>query len=181
MERFRACQPTPGLQRKKIALCPLNVPLIEMAGKRTADEQHIAELERTLEAIRRKDRLMTESQSTVSRILLNAPVMIYVYDLVDKRNVYINREATDFLGYSSDQIRDLGPDLLSTLIHPEDLPRAIAHHNRLLGATGPLKLVYRMKNAKGEWRNFLSCDTPFETEPGEQTRFILGCVQEMPD
>ncbi|HMW61319.1 MAG TPA: PAS domain-containing protein, partial [Leptospiraceae bacterium] len=145
------------------------------------DEQHIAELERTLEAIRRKDRLMTESQSTVSRILLHAPVMIYVYDLVDKRNVYINREATDFLGYSSDQIRDLGPDLLSTLIHPEDLPRAIAHHNRLLGATGPLKLVYRMKNAKGEWRNFLSCDTPFETEPGEQTRFILGCVQEMPD
>ncbi len=152
-----------------------------MLAKKSPEEQHIAELERTLEAAQRNGRLIAESQSTVSRILSQAPVMIYLYDLVDKKNLYINREATEFLGYSTEQIQALGSEMLATLIHPEDLSRAMEHHNLLRNSDTTLKLVYRMKNASGEWKRFISCDTPFDKAPGKETRFILGCVQELPD
>ena len=41
-------------------------------------QSRITELERALEAIRRKDRLITESQNVVNRILGSLPVLIYV-------------------------------------------------------------------------------------------------------
>lgn len=143
----------------------------------------IAELERALEAIRRKDRILTESQSTLGRVLASVPVIIYVYDLLERKNVYINRDMTDFLGYSAGQIQALGSDMLATLIHPDDLPAAIQHHTQLLNTeTGvTLQTKYRMKTVSGGWRWFLSSDVPFEKETGSPTRFILGCAQVLPE
>lgn len=146
-------------------------------------QSRITELERALEAIRRKDRLITESQNVVNRILGSLPVVIYVYDLAEKRNAYISREAGDFLGYTSEEIQAMGSDMLARLMHPEDLGGAIAHHGRLAKAEAGavLQYRYRVKNSKGQWRWFVSSDTPFEKEPGADTRFILGCLQEVFD
>lgn len=146
-------------------------------------QSRIVELERALDTIRRKDRLITESQSVVSRILGSLPVIIYVYDLTEKRNAYINREAVDFLGYTTEEIQAMGSDMLARLMHPEDLGGAIAHHAKLVHAeTGAvLQCRYRMKNSKGQWRWFVSSDTPFEKEEAAETRFILGCAQELFD
>lgn len=146
-------------------------------------QSRITELERALEAIRRKDRLITESQNVVNRILGSLPVVIYVYDLAEKRNAYISREAGDFLGYTSEEIQAMGSDMLARLMHPEDLGGAIAHHARLAKAEAGavLQYRYRVKNSKGQWRWFVSSDTPFEKEPGADTRFILGCLQEVFD
>lgn len=146
-------------------------------------QSRIAELERALEAIRRKDRLITESQNVVSRILGNLPVIIYVYDLAEKRNAYINREAAEFFGYSTEEIQAMGSDMLARLMHPEDLGGAVAHHARLAKteAGTVLQYRYRLKGSKGEWRWFVSSDTPFEKEPGQDTRFILGCAQQIFD
>lgn len=144
-------------------------------------QSRIAELERAMDAIRRKDRLITESQNLVSRILGSLPVIIYVYDLAERRNVYINREAVDMLGYSTEEIQGMGSDMLARLMHPEDLGTALAHHTRLVTAAdgAVLQCRYRMKNRAGEWRWFVSSDTPFEKTAGEDTRFILGCAQQI--
>ncbi|MBL8020929.1 MAG: PAS domain-containing protein [Leptospirales bacterium] len=156
-------------------------------GERSAMDEvsqgRIAELERALEAIRRKDRILTESQSTLGRVLASVPVIIYVYDLLERKNVYINRDMTDFLGYSAEQIQAMGSDVLATLIHAEDLPVAVQHHARLLHAEPgvALQTKYRMKTVTGGWRWFLSSDVPFEKEIGSPTRFILGCAQVLPD
>jgi len=176
----------PPRKRKRIARAVPQAERPGMSGRKTAEESaqtRIAELERALEAIRRKDRLMTESQSAVSRILAAAPVIIYVYDLSERKNVYINREVTDILGYSTEQLQAMGTSMLSTLIHPEDLPIAIQHHARLVTTEAEeiLQVRYRMKSARGDWRWFVSSDSPFEKEPGQATRFIIGCAQEMPD
>ncbi|MCE9596528.1 MAG: PAS domain-containing protein [Spirochaetia bacterium] len=158
-----------------------------MVGKPHSTDEvsqgRIAELERALETIRRKDRILTESQNTLSRVLASVPVIIYVYDLLDRKNVYINRDMTDFLGYTAEQIQALGSDILATLIHADDLPVAVEHHARLLhGEPGvALQTKYRMKTVNGGWRWFLSSDVPFEKEIGSPTRFIVGCAQVLPD
>lgn len=146
-------------------------------------QSRIVELERALDTIRRKDRLITESQNVVSRVLGSLPVIIYVYDLAERRNAYINREAVDFLGYTTEEIQAMGSDMLATLMHPEDLGGAIAHHAKLVHAEAGsvLQCRYRMKNSKGQWRWFVSSDTPFEKEETGNTRFILGCAQELFD
>jgi PAS domain-containing protein len=69
------------------------------------------------------------------------PGLIYVYDLVERRNVYANRPLTLLLGYSRPEVEALGDQILATIIHPEDLPHAVAHH-------APLHLALEIRSLR---------------------------------
>jgi two-component system, cell cycle sensor histidine kinase and response regulator CckA len=107
------------------------------------------------------------------------PGLIYVYDLVERRNVYSNRSMAALLGYSQEQVAGLAGDLLPTILHPDDLERALAHHARMpeVSDGAVVEIEYRVKDSAGNWRWLHSWETVLERDAHGMPRRTLGIAQ----
>jgi len=125
--------------------------------------------------------LTASSEHFLDMVLETVPNIIYVYDLVEHRNVFSNREITDMLGYTPEQVQSYGERLFVETIHPEDLGAVVAHHGALRDTEQgvSLELEYRMKDATGAWRWLRSRDTPFERDDTGLVRTILGSAEDI--
>ncbi|MCX6539685.1 MAG: PAS domain S-box protein [Acidobacteria bacterium] len=126
---------------------------------------------------------LKHTQHLVGRILDSAPIVLYIYDLVERHYVYSNREIASVLGYTPKQIGALGSALFPTLLHPDDAPLVEQHHARLavVGDDEVLECEYRMKDAKGQWRWLKSRDVPFARDRQGHCHQILGSAEDITD
>jgi PAS domain S-box-containing protein len=124
---------------------------------------------------------LKESQYFIARISEATPDIIYIYDLIEKCNIYNNGQLSRLLGYSMTEIQNMGSDLFIRLCHPEDLPKIAAHHHRLLTANDERmwEIEYRMRDTQGNWHWFLSHDTVFNRNSENQPIQIIGAALEM--
>ena len=122
---------------------------------------------------------LSASQHFVDSILNSTPNLIYVFDLIEKRNVYCNRRSLDFLGYSPQQIQEMGAGLFMYMLHPDDISKIVEHH-QVLAEDGQIREIeYRMKDASGQWRWLRSRDVVFNrTAQGEPWQ-ILGSAEDI--
>ena len=93
------------------------------------------------------------SQYFIQRILDTTPNLLYIYDLVEQKNTYANYQTARFLGYSPEEIQEMGSALFANILHPDDAVRVAEHHKQLLesGKDQVLEIEYRMKHFDGQW------------------------------
>jgi PAS domain S-box-containing protein len=122
-----------------------------------------------------------QAQLLIDRLDEVMPGLIYVYDLVERSNVYANRSMATLLGYSSEQVAALGAQLLPTIMHPDDLPRAVAHHAAMPGVRDGevVEIEYRVRDSAGGWRWLHSWETVLERDAHGLPRRTLGIAQEV--
>ena len=91
---------------------------------------------------------LQRSRHFVERIATATPGILYVYDLVEHRNVYSNREVVSLLGYKPEQILE---PVVHGFYHPDDHAMIQAHHEALRHAQdGEVRrLEYRARHADG--------------------------------
>jgi PAS domain S-box-containing protein len=121
------------------------------------------------------------SQHFIQSITDTSPGLIYLYDLIDQRNIYLNSQSFNLLGYSPEAILDMGERFMQQHMHPDDLAR-MANYFRELSQTEDGKtreFEYRMRHADGEWRWFLSQDTIFSRTANGEPHQILGIAQDI--
>lgn len=126
---------------------------------------------------------LQESKSFTQGILETTPSLIYIYDLAERRNIYVNKEIAGFLGYTPKQLRAMGSDLFRTILHPEDAS-AVARHHALLAASEGVEVLetdYRMKHANGRWRWLRSRDIPYKWDRDGNVTQILGSAEDITD
>jgi PAS domain S-box-containing protein len=70
---------------------------------------------------KRAEEDLLQSERFNERITSTLPYIIYVFDIVERRNIYSNQQMLHFLGYTPQEIRALGSDFLPKLLHPDDL------------------------------------------------------------
>ncbi|HEY9908883.1 MAG TPA: PAS domain S-box protein, partial [Thermosynechococcaceae cyanobacterium] len=126
---------------------------------------------------------LQESQQFIQSIADNSPNLLYLYDLVEQRSIYTNREAADCLGYCAAEVQVLDPDLSSTIIHPDDRDRVVQHQARIqfLEDGEAAELEYRLRHHSGEWRWFSSRDTVFKRDATGAVVQYLGAAQDITD
>jgi PAS domain S-box-containing protein len=126
---------------------------------------------------------LEESQRFVQKITNTAPVLLYVYDLLAQRNVYINREVLDLLGYSSKDVHEMDVDSLRALLHQEDWAIMLERQQRWTNVNEGdiLQTEYRLKHADGEWRYFQCQETLFSCTPNGNPQQILGAAVDITD
>ena len=145
-----------------------------------APDYFLSVLEDTTER-KASEQELTDSQRFLSRILDTSPNLIYIYDLVEQRNVYVNREITEFLAYTVEQISEFGSTLFEHILHPEDAERVAQHHARfgMKNDVGELEIEYRMRHADGEWRWLRSRDVAFARDGQGRVTEILGFSEDI--
>jgi PAS domain S-box-containing protein len=126
---------------------------------------------------------LLESQQFVQKVAATMPGMLYVYDLVEQRNIYSNRHSLELVGYTPEQLEELGTDITPSIVHPDDVPRAMAYQAKFNTALPGevLEIEYRVRQANGEWCWLLSQSTVFSTTPAGDVRQILGVSIDITD
>ncbi len=69
---------------------------------------------------KRVEEELRKSKQFNEAILNASPDIIYIYDIIDKVNVYSNEGLVRVLGYSITEINKMGENLLQNLMHPTD-------------------------------------------------------------
>ncbi|MEB3827721.1 PAS domain S-box protein [Phormidium sp. CCY1219] len=126
---------------------------------------------------------LQDSQHFIQKVADTAPVIIYLYDILQQRNLYANREIAEVLGYTPEQIQAMGGDAMPMLLHPEDLERRSQHLEQFERASNGemFQCEIRIRDARGEWR-YLQCqETVFARTAQGQPQQILGAAIDITD
>ncbi|HIK04041.1 MAG TPA: PAS domain-containing protein [Trichormus sp. M33_DOE_039] len=149
----------------------------ETTGERLRSTLYSAIKKAQLSAeLRRSEERLRESQKLIERIAETTPGILYVYDLVERRNVYLNKKVTNLLGYTPQSIQALGKEFLTQIMHPDDLAQLPAVFGQFDSvADGEVvEHEYRMRHANGEWRWFQSRNSIFNRNADTSPRQIVG-------
>lgn len=130
---------------------------------------------------KRAEAALEESQRFVQRIAEMTPSILYVYDVKQQCNIFVNRRLESFLGYAwEENPHPTMPTLLSD-IHPDDLPRAewASEQCQTADDGAVIDSEYRIRHANGEWR-WLSCrNTVFVRDLTGSPAQILGSAEDI--
>ena len=126
---------------------------------------------------------LQESQRFIQQVADATPGILYIYDLIEQRNIYVNRQIAELLGYTPAQIQVTGSQLFTQLLHPEDLATLRAHLERFnLAEDGEIiEHEYRMRHVNGEWRWFWSRDIVFTRTKEGLPHQVLGTSHDITD
>jgi PAS domain S-box-containing protein len=112
------------------------------------------------------------------------PNSIYVYDLVNQRNLFVNKEVGVTLGFTPDEIREMGENLFVRLMHPDDLHYHVPVHQQRIAAADDgevYEIEYRIKHKDGNWCYMISRDTPFLRDEHGNVTAYLGIMLDITD
>lgn len=124
---------------------------------------------------------LAESRHFADQLTEAAPNSIYIFDVAEQRNVYSNRNIAKLIGYSAEEVMELGGRLVTELMYPDDRARFALHVAAL--QTRPQDetavFVYRMRHKDGAWRWIESHDTVFRRNAAGQTTQLLGVAMDI--
>lgn len=160
----RVRKATEGLWKRTTELVKTNAALETEIKERIAAE----------EALR-------ESQRFVEQIADATPSLLYIYDLIEQRNIYINSTVVEMLGYTPEEIQQMGPDVFPNVMHPEDRKKYFDYNTQLqIAADGEVfEFEYRMKHKNGQWLWMLSRDTIFKRADSGAPQQLLGTATDI--
>jgi diguanylate cyclase (GGDEF)-like protein/PAS domain S-box-containing protein len=117
----------------------------------------------------------------VKSLLIISPNLVYVYDLIEKRYVFISGEAPFILGSSADEILAMKEAVNTRLVHPEDLPNLDDHYRQCAEASDGdlIEVEYRIKHVYGDWHWLSARDTPLVLVKREKPRYVLGVAEDI--
>ncbi len=109
------------------------------------------------------------------------PSIIYVFNQNTQSNEYTNRSVGDAMGYTQQEVLDMGAALIPTICHPDDLPRVGEHFERIRGLDDDdvISLEYRVLHKDGHWVWLLSQDTVFDRNEDGTVRRHIGTATEI--
>ncbi len=124
---------------------------------------------------------LQESQKFIQKIADASPNILYLYNVQEQRNIYSNREIYSILGYTPQEVQEMGGDFFQRLMHPDDLVRV--PNNLELIYTAPdgeiIDMEYRMRNANGEWRWLYSRSSVFSRDDRGRVLLTIGTAEDI--
>ncbi|MEA5477740.1 PAS domain S-box protein [Pseudanabaena galeata UHCC 0370] len=131
--------------------------------------------------VKERTAALQESQRFIQQIADASPNILYLYDLQEQRNIYVNREIGIILGYTPDEIQSMGSNLFTNLIHPDDLKKLASYHTQIYAAQDDeiLEFEYRIRHVNGEWRWFYGRDAVFKRDADGHVMQTIGTAQDI--
>ena len=131
----------------------------------------------TIELVQEKNRF---TQTLINII----PSILYIYDIVEHKNIFSNEGVERILGYSIEEVKTLGNQIMPFLMHPDDLTLYTEKILPLYArAQSDEKIVhqYRMKHKNGSWRWIESTEIIYERQVDGTPQQVFGIGLDITD
>ncbi|PTN12344.1 EAL domain-containing protein [Nitrosomonas aestuarii] len=114
------------------------------------------------------------------KILNTEPGMLYIFDLLEQKNIYVNQQWHAILGYTVEETQAIRKELTG-VFHPDDLSGITASHaawrEALDGETRSIE--YRILDKQGDWHWLVSHETTFARDEKGHVSQILGIAYDI--
>ncbi|MEM6265518.1 MAG: ATP-binding protein, partial [Bacteroidota bacterium] len=130
--------------------------------------------------LKTREEEIARAKANLEKINTLSPAIIYVYDLTEKKNLFANRSLVERLGYTEEEVQEMGSNMLSNCIHPDDLERVYAHHAAFekMRDNETTELEYRFKHKiKNEYEWIISSEQVFERNAHGKPVTLIGIAQ----
>jgi PAS domain S-box-containing protein len=126
---------------------------------------------------------LQDSQRFINRIADASSNILYVYDIQERRNIYVNHGIYQILGYPPAEIQAMGDDFFTNLMHPEDLSQVPAEYARIaVGRDDEVfEFEYRMKHFNGQWLFLHSRHVVFNRDANGKVKQTIGTAEDISD
>jgi two-component system, cell cycle sensor histidine kinase and response regulator CckA len=125
--------------------------------------------------------VLHERDQLINSVAEASPAVLYIYSLAQQRNIYANREVGQVLGYSPEELKQMGNRFLADLMHPQDW-EGVADHLEKLSQYLPNQVIeheYRMRHKNGEWRWLLGRELVLKRHEDGSIDQIVGIAQDI--
>ena len=154
--------------------------LVSMSHRDQIEKSRQNEHEKLISELEQKTENLQERQHFIEAVLDTEPGTVYIYDLQENRNVFVNRDWLINYGYSTEETQN-DENLLEKIIHPDDLPRILAHHDQFRNTNDDnsnIEIDYRIRKKDGTWPWVQSRDTIFTRNNEGHVIQILGILHD---
>jgi two-component system cell cycle sensor histidine kinase/response regulator CckA len=129
----------------------------------------------------RAEEALQSSQRFAQQIADASPNLLYLYDVINQRNAYINHTISKITRYSMEDIHGQKLGFLVTLLHPDDKDSVCEQIKQweTLEDDEITEMEYRLKRADNDWRWLHSSHTVFSRTPEGKPLLILGTAQDI--
>lgn len=155
------------LKNRISRLCPaVRRALEEVAEKR--------ERQRAQEELQRSQRFAQQIADAI-------PNLLYLYDVVTQRIVYVNRMMGKITNFSIEDIQGRELTFLLTLLHPDDVEKVLEQIKEWesLDDDEITEMEYRLKGSANDWRWLHGSHMVFSRTPEGKAHLILGTAQDI--
>ena len=117
----------------------------------------------------------------IAGVAQSLPDILYVFDVVERKNVYSNRAIHEMLGYSQEDVTAWGDSFFVRLIAPEYITMVTERtaNLRFLKDGEISDVEYEVITSKGERRWLYSREIPFERDELGLVTQIIGIAQDI--
>jgi PAS domain S-box-containing protein len=189
LARLEVMQATPGeddwVMDFRAVLPDGTVRWMHGSGRATRDGEgrirHISGLNFDITARKAAEDRLREREHFLQRIMEVTPGVLHVFDMQERRPVFVNRSVAALLGYPPEEILSMGSEALPRLMHPEDIARLDAHLRQIAAMSDGEVATFdhRMRHRGGDWRWFSSRDAVFTRDGAGRPRELLGAAIEV--
>ena len=127
------------------------------------------------------ERQLQESRKFLEAIAMMIPDVVYLYDVREGRHIYFNRDFTNLLGYTDEEIRAAGADFLLSAVHPKDLARVQGHVARMARTMddAQFEVEYRLRDKHNDYRWFYVRERVYQRDDAQRPKILFGIMQDI--
>jgi PAS domain S-box-containing protein len=131
----------------------------------------------------RAEKELKEAKLFAESIAEHSTSIIYVFDMETMNNTYMNRQVSEFLGYSLEEAQSMGQKFIPSIVHPNDLPWMNNHLADFAKMKDEevLEFETRMKHRSGEYRWVWFRERVFKRHIDGTPYQIMGTAQDITD
>lgn len=119
---------------------------------------------------------ISENSHLIEKINNTIPGAVYVFDLINYKNIYSNNKLEQVIGYDHNELNQLGNKTIEKLLHPADKDGIKKHIADLqLAKDGEIKIFkYRIKERDGSYRWLANYDSVFKRNEEGKVMETIG-------
>lgn len=133
-------------------------------------------------AKRLAEEAVRDSQRFIGRVADASPAMLYVYDVLNGRYIYVNHQVQKILGYTAEAFLSGGKPLADELVHPDDTGLLLERKKRLAVADDDgvvFECIFRMRDSTGQWLWIRTRDVVFTRGANGRPEQIIGMAEDV--
>lgn len=124
---------------------------------------------------------LRESRYFIEQIASASPVILYLYDVAERRCLYLNGLVEKILGYTTWNLMEMSPLFTLSLAHPEESEAHAAFFENLAHAQEGqvVEREFRLRGAGGNWVWLHSRETVFKVDAAGQPLQIVAVATDI--
>lgn len=124
---------------------------------------------------------LRNARNFIQQITDVMPDVLYVYDIVNQLNLYVNQKGAAIVGHPANGVQSPASNFIQHAIHPEDEAafQEYIHTLRALPDEDVAEFEYRLRTADDTWRWFRSRDKAYRRDADNQVVEIIGSASDV--